>query len=123
MFGPIIEQVISKGYSMFVYDYKYPDMTTKVFNELLQSWPKKKRRPQFCTIDFNDPRRSCRCNPLAPHLLEDPSHAFALAETVMLNIKKNNNKKMKKKVICPIELWARILSILYSTHCCSTTTG
>lgn len=90
VFGPIIEQVISKGYSMFVYDYKYPDMTTKVFNELLQSWPKKKRRPQFCTIDFNDPRRSCRCNPLAPHLLEDPSHAFALAETVMLNIKKNS---------------------------------
>lgn len=92
VYGPMIEQFIAKGFSMFVYDYKYPDLTRAVYNELLIGWPDGKRPPQFCTIDFNDPIRSNRCNPLAPYLMTKPTMAFTLAEAVMKNIQKKGDQ-------------------------------
>lgn len=38
VYGPFIRQMIKKGYAMFVYDYKYPDLTNKVLNELLDNY-------------------------------------------------------------------------------------
>ena len=88
VYGPIIEQLIAKGCSMYVYDYKYPDLTRQVYNELLLGWPKDKPVPQFVTVDFNDPIHSNRCNPLLPELLTDISQAFSLAGVIMDSIKK-----------------------------------
>ena len=88
VYGPIIEQLIAKGCSMYVYDYKYPDLTRQVYNELLLGWPQDRPVPQFVTVDFNDPIHSNRCNPLLPELLTDISQAFSLAGVIMNSIKK-----------------------------------
>lgn len=91
VYGPIIEQLIAKGFSMFVYDYKYPDLSRQVYNEAVMGWPKSKPLPQFVTIDFNDPVHSNRCNPLLPELLTDISQAFTLAGVIMDSIKKGTD--------------------------------
>lgn len=88
VYGPIIEQLLAKGFSMFVYDYKYPDLSRQAYNEAVMGWPKSKPLPQFVTVDFNDPVHSNRCNPLLPDLLTDISQAFTLAGVIMDSIKK-----------------------------------
>ena len=88
VYGPFIEQMIGKGYSMFVYDYKYPDLTEVVYNELLLSVDRYDVRPEFCVINFQDPRYSLRCNPINPRYIEDPADTSEIAELVMLNVNK-----------------------------------
>ena len=93
VYGPFIEQMIAKGYSMFVYDYKYPDLTEVVYNELLQNIGSYKVRPEFCVINFQDPRYSLRCNPINPRYIEDPADTTEIAELVMLNVNKQAVEK------------------------------
>ena len=93
VYGPFIEQMIAKGYSMFVYDYKYPDLTEVVYNELLQNIGSYKVRPEFCVINFQDPRYSLRCNPINPRYIGDPADTTEIAELVMLNVNKQAVEK------------------------------
>lgn len=93
VYGPFIEQMIAKGYSMFVYDYKYPDLTEVVYNELLQNIGSYKVKPEFCVINFQDPRFSLRCNPINPRYIEDPADTTEIAELVMLNVNKQAVEK------------------------------
>lgn len=93
IYGPFIEQMIAKGYSMFVYDYKYPDLTEVVYNELLQNIGSYKVKPEFCVINFQDPRFSLRCNPINPRYIEDPADTTEIAELVMLNVNKQAVEK------------------------------
>lgn len=93
VYGPFIEQMISKGYSMFVYDYKYPDLTEVVYNELERNRGAYKVLPEFCVINFQDPRYSLRCNPIAPRYIEDPADTTEIAELVMLNVNKQAVEK------------------------------
>jgi len=88
VYGPFIEQMIEKGYSMFVYDYKYPDLTEVVYNELLQNIDRYKVKPEFCVINFQNPRYSLRCNPIDPKYITDPADTTEIAELVMLNVNK-----------------------------------
>lgn len=93
VYGPFIEQMIAKGYSMFVYDYKYPDLTEVVYNELLQNIGSYKVKPEFCVINFQDPRFSLRCNPINPRYIKDPADTTEIAELVMLNVNKQAVEK------------------------------
>ena len=88
VYGPFIEQMIEKGYSMFVYDYKYPDLTEVVYNELMRNIDSYRVRPEFCVINFQDPRYSLRCNPINPKYITDPADTSEIAELVMLNVNK-----------------------------------
>ena len=88
VYGPFIEQMIAKGYSMFIYDYKFPDLTDIVYNEYLLNLDKYKLEPEFCVINFNDPRKSLRCNPISPEYIKDPADTTEIAELVMLNVNK-----------------------------------
>ena len=36
VYGPFIEQMVAKHYTMFVYDYKFPDLSESVYNELVR---------------------------------------------------------------------------------------
>lgn len=110
VYGPFIEQMIAKGYSMFLYDYKYPDLTKIVWNELNLNTGGFKVKPEFCVINFNDPRLSLRCNPLDPSYLQDPADATEIADLVMLNINKNAIEKedffsMSAKVYLDAIIW------------------
>ena len=88
VYGPFIEQMIAKGYSMFVYDYKFPDLTEVVYNEYLGNLNNYDVLPEFCVINFNDPTKSLRCNPLNPLYIKDPADTTEIADLVMLNVNK-----------------------------------
>ena len=88
IFEPFIEQMIAKGNSMFVYDYKYPSLSKIVYNELLANIDKYENPPEFCVINFNDPRYSNRCNPIHPRYITDAADTTEIAELVMRNINK-----------------------------------
>lgn len=89
VYNPVIRQMTEKGYSMFVYDYKFPDLTMVTYNELKANIGSYDVRPKFHVINFNDPRYSNRCNPLSPKYLTDPADTTEIAEVIMLNINKN----------------------------------
>ncbi|EXY63229.1 traG family domain protein, partial [Bacteroides fragilis str. 3986 N(B)19] len=47
-----------------------------------------KVKPEFYVINFDDPRRSHRCNPINPKFMADISDAYESAYTIMLNLNK-----------------------------------
>lgn len=82
----VITQHIKKGFSMFVYDFKFDDLSTIVYN----TWLKKKDRypiePKFYVINFDDLNRSHRCNPLAPESMLDITDATESARTILMGL-------------------------------------
>jgi len=84
-----IKQHIEKGFSMYIYDFKFDDLSTIAYNHLLKHTDKYKVKPKFYVINFDDPRRSHRCNPLNPDFMTDISDAYEAAYTIMLNLNKS----------------------------------
>jgi hypothetical protein len=84
-----IKQHIEKGFSMYIYDFKFDDLSTIAYNHLLKHSGKYKVKPKFYVINFDDPRRSHRCNPLNPDFMTDISDAYEAAYTIMLNLNKS----------------------------------
>ncbi len=85
---PFIKQHLSKGFSMCVYDFKYPDLSEVTYNHFLKA-KKKGKLPQeaeFYVINFDNIQKSYRCNPLAPELMESPIDAFESSRTVLYNL-------------------------------------
>ena len=64
------DQQIEKSFAMYIYDYKFPDLS------------------EIAYINFDDPRRSHRCNPINPKFMADISDAYESAYTIMLNLNK-----------------------------------
>ena len=93
VFNPFIEQMISRGYTMMLYDFKMPDLTKVVYNALLRYRGNYHRVPQFHCINFRDPRKSNRCNPIAAEYLTDIIDASETARVVMEALNKGNEKK------------------------------
>jgi len=82
----IINQHIQKGFSMFIYDFKYPDLTKIAYNTLLNHTSAYKVKPQFYVINFDDLSRSHRCNPLDPGTMDDITDAMEAARTIMMGL-------------------------------------
>lgn len=83
-----IKQQIEKSYSMYIYDFKFPDLSTIAYNHMMNHQNGYKVKPQFYVINFDDPRRSHRCNPIHPDFMSDISDAYESAYTIMLNLNK-----------------------------------
>ena len=71
-----IKQQIEKGFSLYCYDFKYPDLSTIAYNHLMNHGDGYKVKPKFYVINFDDPRRSHRCNPIHPDFMEDITAQF-----------------------------------------------
>jgi hypothetical protein len=84
-----IKQHIEKGFSMYIYDYKFDDLSIIVYNHLLKHQDKYKIKPKFYVINFDDPQKSHRCNPLNPDFMTDISDAYEAAYTIMLNLNRS----------------------------------
>jgi hypothetical protein len=82
----VIDQHIRKGFSMFIYDFKYPDLTRIAYNTLLNDSAGYPVKPQFYVINFDDLPRSHRCNPLDPGTMEDITDAMEAARTIMMGL-------------------------------------
>lgn len=93
VFNPFIEQMIAHGYTMMLYDFKMPDLTKVVYNALLRNKRSYPTLPQFYCINFKEPLKSNRCNPIAPEYLTDIIDASETARVVMEALNKGNEKK------------------------------
>ena len=104
-----IKQQIEKGYSMYIYDFKFPDLSTIAYNHMMNHQNGYKVKPQFYVINFDDPRRSHRCNPIHPDFMSDISDAYESAYTIMLNLNKTWVQKQGDFFVeSPIILFAAI---------------
>ncbi|CAI9685633.1 conjugal transfer protein TraG [Elizabethkingia anophelis] len=105
-----IKQQIEKGFSMYIYDFKFDDLSTIAYNHLLKNRDKYKVQPKFYVINFDDPRRSHRCNPLNPDFMTDISDAYEAAYTIMLNLNRSWIQKQGDFFVeSPIILLAAII--------------
>lgn len=84
----MIKQHIEKGFAMFVYDFKYPDLSTITYNHLVHHLEGYGIKPKFYVINFDNPKHSHRCNPINPEFMTDISDAYESAYTIMLNLNK-----------------------------------
>ena len=108
-----IKQQIEKGFAMYIYDYKFPDLSEIAYNHLLQHLDAYKVKPQFFVINFDDPRRSHRCNPINPAFMTDISDAYESAYTIMLNLNRSWIQKQGDFFVeSPIILLAAIIWFL-----------
>ncbi len=81
-----ITQHIKKGFSMFIYDFKFDDLTLIAYNTLLRSLDNYEVKPRFYVINFEDLNKSHRCNPLNPAEMTDISDATEASRTIMLGL-------------------------------------
>ena len=90
--------------------YKFDDLSVIAYNELLKNIDKYKVKPSFYVINFDDPRRSHRCNPINPKFMVDISDAYESAYTIMLNLNKTWIQKQGDFFVeSPIILLAAII--------------
>ena len=108
-----IKQQIEKGFAMYIYDYKFPDLSEIAYNHLLHHLDAYKIKPQFYVINFDDPRKSHRCNPINPAFMTDISDAYESAYTIMLNLNRSWIQKQGDFFVeSPIILLAAIIWFL-----------
>jgi hypothetical protein len=108
-----IRQHIEKGFSMYIYDFKFDDLSTIAYNHLLNHSDAYIVKPKFYIINFDDPRKSHRCNPLNPDFMTDISDAYEAAYTIMLNLNRSWIQKQGDFFVeSPIILLAAIIWFL-----------
>ncbi|MEP1088406.1 MAG: conjugal transfer protein MobC [Algoriphagus sp.] len=89
----VITQHIKKGFSMFVYDFKFDDLSSIVYNTWLKNKHLYSVVPEFYVINFDDLTRSHRCNPLAPETMLDITDAAESARTILMGLNREWIKK------------------------------
>lgn len=106
-----IKQQIEKGFGLYVYDYKYPDLSTIAYNHMLNHQKGYgENPPEFYVINFDDPERSHRCNPIHPAFMTDIADAYESAYTIMLNLNRSWVQKQGDFFVeSPIVLFAAII--------------
>jgi len=108
-----IRQHIEKGFSMYIYDFKFSDLSTIAYNHLLNNTEGYKVKPKFYVINFDDPKKSHRCNPINPDFMTDISDAYESAYTIMLNLNRSWIQKQGDFFVeSPIILLAAIIWFL-----------
>ena len=89
----LIDQLMAKGFSMFIYDFKYDDLSVIAYNCLLKYHNRYQIKPQFYVINFDDLDRTHRCNPLDPAAMTDITDATEASRTIMMGLNRDWIKK------------------------------
>ncbi|HEY4965999.1 MAG TPA: conjugal transfer protein MobC [Puia sp.] len=82
----VIRQHITKGFTMLIYDFKYPDLSEIAFHTLSAQHKAFSVKPSFFQINFDDPGSSNRCNPLDPDLMFDITDASESSRSILLGL-------------------------------------
>lgn len=114
----IIKQHIEKGFSMFIYDFKYDDLSRIAYNYFLKFKAKKyEAEPKFYVINFNDLNRCHRCNPLDPNNMTDITDAVESARTIMLGLNRSWIKRQGEFFVeSPINFLTSVIWFLRKFH-------
>jgi len=89
----VIKQHIEKGFTFFVYDYKFPDLTRITYNIALQNLDKYPIPPKLYVINFDDLSRSHRVNLFSPESMLDITDATESSRTILLALNREWIKK------------------------------
>ncbi len=109
----VIKQHIEKGFAMFVYDFKYDDLSKIVYNWLQQNKHNYSIKPSFFVINFDNLSISNRCNPLDPNTMNDITDATESARTILLGLNRDwINKQGDFFVESPINFVTAIIWFL-----------
>ncbi|PWJ96012.1 YWFCY motif protein, partial [Flavobacterium araucananum] len=82
----VITQHIRKRFTMFVYDFKFDDLSRIAYNTWIKHKHLYPKLPQFYVINFDDLTRTNRCNPLEPSAMSDITDASESARTILLGL-------------------------------------
>ncbi|MGN6399689.1 MAG: conjugal transfer protein MobC [Flavisolibacter sp.] len=85
----VIKQHIEKGFCMFIYDFKYDDLTRIAYNWLQKNKHNYPFSPCFYVINFDNLSQSHRCNPLDPFSMHDITDATESARTILLGLNRD----------------------------------
>lgn len=89
----VITQHIRKGFTMFVYDFKFDDLSRIAYNTWLKNKHLYRIPPKFYVINFDDLARTNRCNALEPSGMTDITDAAESARTILLGLNREWIKK------------------------------
>ncbi len=89
----VITQHIQKGFTFFIYDFKFPDLTRIAYNTLRVHYDKYKVLPRFYIINFDDLSRTHQCNVLFPESMLDITDATESSRTLLLALNREWIKK------------------------------
>jgi hypothetical protein len=109
----VIKQHIEKGFAMFVYDFKYDDLSKIAYNWLQKHKDKYAVPPSFYVINFDNLSQSHRCNPLDPQSMNDITDATESARTILLGLNREwVNKQGNFFVESPINFLTAVIWFL-----------
>ena len=92
---PFIRQHAAKGFSMMVYDFKYPTLAKTLFYQYCKN-RKAGKLPENCgfhTINFTDVEYSDRINPIQRKYIPDLAAASETAATLLASLNKGDGEK------------------------------
>ena len=92
---PFIRQHAAKGFSMMVYDFKYPTLAKTLFYQYCKN-RKAGKLPENCgfrTINFTDVEYSDRINPIQRKYISDLAAASETAATLLASLNKGGGEK------------------------------
>ena len=91
---PFIRQQSEKGYSMVVYDYKFPTLATKLYYNYMLNMSRGKapKGCKFNIINFVDVEYSMRVNPIQHKYIPDLAAAQETAETLVESLQKGKKE-------------------------------
>ena len=92
---PFIRQHVAKGFSMMVYDFKYPTLAKTLFYQYCKN-RKAGKLPENCgfrTINFTDVEYSDRINPIQRKYIPDLAAASETAATLLASLNKGGGEK------------------------------
>lgn len=108
--GKLSRTVLRGGSTRKGADLPDPDLSEIAYNHLLNNQGGYEKVPTFYVINFDDPRRSHRCNPINPDFMTDISDAYESAYTIMLNLNRTWVQKQGDFFVeSPIILFAAII--------------
>ncbi len=106
-----IRQLSNKCFVQFVFDWKFPELTTLAYNYYLKNKHKYPVEPKFCGVNFTNPLH--RLNPLYPSMMTDIVDAMDASKTMLLSINKTwINRQGEFFVESPINLLAAVIWFL-----------
>jgi hypothetical protein len=108
-----IKQLVEKGRAVFVFDHKFPDLTTLTYNQFLKNRNKYPPSIKFYSINFDMPAISNRCNPLEPQSLTSLTSAIESSKTLLFSLNRVwVNKQGEYSVESSIHLFAAVIWFL-----------
>lgn len=87
--NPAIRQMVSKGFSLCIYDFKFPDLAQiAYFHYLLKKQTDKDYKHNFYVINLDDVEKSKRINPFKREYVRTLAEAQEMAESMVSALQK-----------------------------------